>query len=352
MDPLDADALSAWFGAHVAGASPPVAVETLPADGASPTHRVTDGNGRSWALRRAPGGTTAGAGARDLARTHGVLVALAGTAVPAPAPVGFCDDDAVIGGSFSVTEAPAGHSLRAPVDAEAALDEAGRRRAGESFIDTLAAIHAVDVEAAGLAGLASPHAGGPLASQLERWYGEACAAQNETGRGVLLIEDMYRHLCARVPLDAQGGATPLTLVHGDYRLDRVLVGDDGEVLVVADWETASLGDPLVELGLLLAYWTNPGEQNAAFGAVTPSAAIGFPTRSEMATRYGERSGRDLSNLDFYLSFAYWKLACILEGVYARQMAQAARANRDDRAALAPFADQVVRLVEAARDAAA
>lgn len=352
MEIIDADALGAWFGTHVAGSVPPVTVEATGDLGSDvdPTYRVTDADGRAWTLRRPPHDTPAGAGGRDFARAHAILGALAGTAVPAPAPVGFCEDDSVIGGPFSVAQCPAGHVLRDPADARAALDEAGRRRAGESFVDTLVAIHAVDVDAAGLAGLASPHAGGPLVGQLERWYGEARAAQDLTGRGVLLIEDMYRHLCSNLPPGV--GAAPLALVHGDYRLDRVVMGDDGEVLAVVGWETASLGDPLVELGLLLAYWTNPGEQNTALGGVAPSAAAGFPTRSEMAARYAERSGRDLSHLDFYLAFAYWKLACILEGVYARQMASAARADRDDRAVLAPFAAQVVRLAEAAREAAA
>lgn len=349
MDSTDVERLGAWFAGNVAGAAPPVTLEPLPGGRSNLTYRVTDSAGQAWALRRPPDGTVPGSGAHDVAREHRIIVALSDTPVPVPAPLSFCDDASLIGAPFSVTEHVDGHVLREPADAEAALDESARRRAAESFTDALVAIHAVDVEVVGLSDLGLG-GGGDIASQLRRWYGEARAAQDVTGRGVLLIEDMHRHLSANIPPGAD--TTPLSLVHGDYRLDNVMVSDDGDVIAVIDWETATLGDPLVEVGLLLAYWTNPGEQNPPLGGVAPSAAAGFPTRSEVAVRYAEGSGRDLAHLDFYLAFAYWKLACILEGVYARQVAQAAQANRDDRAALAPFAAQVVRLAEASREAAA
>lgn len=354
MDSTEVERLGAWLAANAA-ASPPLSVELLPGARSNLNYRITDSGGRAWALRRPPPGAVPDSGAHDVGREHRILVALSGSAVRVPAPVAFCDDASVIGALFSVTEHVAGNVMREPADATSALDEQGRLRAAESFIDTLAALHAVDIERAGLAdiGLAgggSGGGGGDVVSQLRRWYGEARAAQELTGRGVLLIEDVHRHLCANLPPDV--ATAPLSLVHGDYRFDNVIVGDDGNLMAVLDWEAASLGDPMVELGLLLAYWTNPGEKNVALGGAAPSAAPGFPSRSEVAVRYGKASGRDLTHLAFYLAFAYWKLACILEGVYARQMAQAARAHRDDRAVLAPFADQVVRLAEAAREAAA
>ncbi|HUR22331.1 MAG TPA: phosphotransferase family protein [Acidimicrobiales bacterium] len=351
MESTDVERLGLWFAADVAGSTPPVGVELFPGARSNLNYRVTDRAGRTWALRRPPRGAVTGDGAHDVGREHRILVALQGSAVPVPAPVAFCDDASVIGAPFSVTGHVAGHVLRKPADSTSALDVVGRRQAGESFVDALVALHGVDVEAAGLAGLRLGTAGGgDIQSQLRRWYGEARGAQELTGRGVLLIEDVHRHLCANLPPGT--ATTPLSLVHGDYRLDNVILNSAGGVAAVLDWEAASLGDPLVELGLLLAYWTNPGEQNVALGGVAPSAATGFPTRSEIALRYGESSGRDLAHLDFYLAFAYWKLACILEGVYARQMARAASADRDDRAVLAPFAEQVVRLAEAAWEAAA
>lgn len=350
MDSTDLERLGAWFAVNVAGAVPPLSVEPLTGPRSNLNYRVTDSTGGAWVLRRPPQGAVPGSGAHDVEREHRILVALAGGAVPVPAPVGFCGDTSVTGAPFFVTDHVDGHVLREPTDATSALDEAARRRAGESFTDALVALHAVDTERAGLADLGAGTGSGDIASQLRRWYGEARAAQELTGRGVLLIEDVYRHLCANLPPEA--ATAPLSLVHGDYRLDNVIVDDHGNVVAVLDWEAASLGDPLVELGLLLAYWTNPGEQNIALGGAAPSAAPGFLTRSEIALRYAETSGRDLAHLAFYLAFAYWKLACILEGVYARQLAQAARADRDDRAVLAPYADQVVRLAEAAWEAAA
>lgn len=352
MDSTDVERLGAWFADAVAGSTPPLTVQRVPEGRSNLNYRITDTAGQTWALRRPPKGALPGTGAHDVGREHRIMVALASTAasVPVPAPAAFCDDASVVGAPFSITEHVDGHVLRRPADAEAALGEAARRRAGESFTDTLVALHAVDVEGAGLSDIGLGGGGGDVVSQLRRWYGEARAAQELTGRGVLLIEDVYRHLCANVPPDA--ATSPLSLVHGDYRLDNVIVDDAGNVAAVLDWETASLGDPLVELGLLLAYWTNPGEQNVALGGVAPTATGGFPTRTEVAIRYADGSGRDLGHLPFYLAFAYWKLACILEGVYARQMAQAATSDGDDRPDLSPFADQVVRLAEAARQAAA
>ncbi|HVE45149.1 MAG TPA: phosphotransferase family protein [Acidimicrobiales bacterium] len=353
MDSTDVERLGPWFAANVAGSAPPLAVEPFAEARSNLNFRVTDSSGHAWVLRRPPQGAVPGSGAHDVQREHRILVALEGTAIPVPTPIAFCEDASVVGAPFSVMEHVAGEVLREPADATSALDEAGRRRAGESFVDALVVLHGVDLEASGLGDLGlggGSGGGGDVVSQLRRWYGEAGAAQELTGRCVLLIEDVHRHLCANLPPEAS--TAPLSLVHGDYRLDNVIVDRAGEVAAVLDWEAASLGDPMVELGLLMAYWTNPGEQSSPLGGLAPTAAAGFPTRSEVASRYAERSGRDLAHLDFYLAFAYWKLACILEGVYARRMAQAAHADRDDRAALAPFADQVVRLAEAAWEAAA
>ena len=355
MEPIDAGRVGAWFGANVAGSVPPVAVEVLSGGRSNLNFLVTDSAGHEWVLRRPPPGAVLSpeAGAHDVAREYRILTALAPTPVPVALPVAFCDDASVAGECFAVTEHVAGLVLREPAEAEHALDDAGRRRAGDSFTDALADLHAVDPGAAGLDDLDGGK--GHVAEQLRRWYGEAQAAQEVTGRCVLLIEEVYRHLSANVPSTAT--ASP-TVVHGDYRLDNAVVGDDGVVKAVLDWETASLGDPLAELGLLLAYWTNPGEGNDAFGGATATAVAGFPSRAEVAARYAERSGRDLSQLPFYVAFAYWKLACILEGVYARHLLGAAHdehdagPGRDDRSALAGFAAQVVRLAEAAREAAA
>ena len=129
------------------------------------------------------------------------------------------------------------------------------------------------------------------------------------------VDEIHDQLAAHVP--EQG---PATVVHGDYRLDNCIVAGDGHMLAVLDWELCTLGDPLADLGQLLVYWPEPGERSAL--GHSPTLAPGFPTRAEMQARYADATSRNLEALDFYVAFAYWKLACILEGVYARYVAGA------------------------------
>ena len=122
---------------------------------------------------------------------------------------------------------------------------------------------------------------------------------------------------------------------------------DGRVAAILDWELCTLGDPLADVGLLMVYWSEAGDEYSALGS-NPTALPGFPTRAELRRRYSERSGRDVSQLDFYVAFGFWKLACILEGVYSRYMAGA---GGGDQSGIEFMADQVVRLGEAAKEAA-
>jgi len=139
---------------------------------------------------------------------------------------------------------------------------------------------------------------------------------------------------------------PATIVHGDYRLDNTMLGDDGRVKAVLDWEICTLGDPLADVGLLMVYWSEAGDELSSLPS-SPTVLPGFPSRKEIADRYAERSGRDLSRLDFYVAFGYWKLACIIEGVYARYVGGAMGAASTG---FEHFGDQVVRLAETARAA--
>ena len=169
-------------------------------------------------------------------------------------------------------------------------------------------IHAVDLDAAGLSELGRHE--GYIARQLKRWYGQW--NQGKT-RDLAAVDRVHDRLSERIP--DQG---PATIVHGDYRLDNCMVDDTGEVVAVLDWEICTLGDPLADLGLLQVYWTGPDDADSAWtgSATTPT---GFWNRAQLAERYAEVSGRDVSQLDFYVAFAYWKLACILEGVYSRYL---------------------------------
>jgi aminoglycoside phosphotransferase (APT) family kinase protein len=191
----------------------------------------------------------------------------------------------------------------------------------------MAAIHNVDLVAAGLNDLGKHE--DYIARQLKRWHGNIVEQRT---RDLPLVDSVYQELMNRIP--AQGAAT---LVHGDYRLDNCMVDASGKVIAVLDWEICTLGDPMADLGLLMVYWTGPQDDASAW-ANPVNTAEGFLNRAELAERYGKVSGRDISQLDFYVAFAFWKLACIIEGVYARYLGGAL--GQKDPAELEPFRLQV------------
>jgi aminoglycoside phosphotransferase (APT) family kinase protein len=199
---------------------------------------------------------------------------------------------------------------------------------------TLAAIHAVDPDAVGLGDLGRKD--GYVERQLKRWYRQF---EQSKLREVPDVDRVHELLLADVP--AQVGTS---IVHGDYRLDNCLVDDAGEVTAVLDWEICTLGDPLADLGLLCVYWNDPEDDSPALG-VSPTTAEGFPRRAELVARYAQRSGRDVGAIDYYTAFGYWKLACILDGVYTRYATGAMGAGTGYE----HFNTQVVRLAELARE---
>ncbi len=318
--------VTAWLEAHVAGATGPFTFDVIAGGHSNLTYRVTGADGTRYVLRRPPLGHRL-ASAHDMGREHRIISALQRSAVPVAPSLGYCDDEAVNDSPFYVMGFVDGHVLRDRAATEAVLDEAARRRASESIVDTMAAIHAVDLPAVGLDDLGKHE--GYIARQLKRWYGQWNAQKT---RELPDVDEVHDQLLRRVP--EQG---PATIVHGDYRLDNCMVGNDGRVVAVLDWEICTLGDPLADVGLLQVYWTGPNDEASAWtGSAT--TAPGFFDRAQLAERYAEVSGRDLSQLPFYVSFAYWKLACILEGVYARYLG-GALGQRDPRE-LEPFKLQV------------
>ena len=323
---VDVDAVTRWMEAHIDGAKGPFRFDVIAGGHSNLTYRVTGSTGTRYVLRRPPLGHRL-ASAHDMGREHRIIHALQHSGVPVAPALGYCDDDTVNDAPFYVMGFVDGHVIRDRASAEAILSPAARRHAGESIVDTMAAIHAVDLDAVGLADL-SKHEG-YIARQLKRWYGQWNAQKT---RDLAAVDTVHDELLRRIP--EQG---PATIVHGDYRLDNCMVGDDGSVVAVLDWEICTLGDPLADVGLLQVYWTGPGDDASAWtGSAT--TAPGFLNRADLATRYAEVSGRDLSNLPFYVSFAYWKLACILEGVYARYVGGAL--GQRDPAELEPFKLQV------------
>lgn len=307
-DGIDQKPLEAWFGANVAGVDFPLRFERIAGGHSNLTYRVTDAAGQSWALRRPPLGKRLGS-AHDMGREFKVVSALGGTEVPVAPVVGLCEDESVNGAPFYVMEFVEGPVLRGLAEAETFPDAGDRRAIGERVADTLVQIHAIDPDAVGLGDLGRKE--DYVARQLHRWQGQW---EKSKTRELEPIDRVHAALSARIP--EQG---PATIVHGDYRLDNMILTDSGEVAAVVDWELCTLGDPLADVGLLVTYWPERGTDTLALG-MPANLASGFPTRAELIGRYAERSGRDLSELDFYVALGYWKLAIILEGVYARYVA--------------------------------
>ncbi len=305
---IDQPKLEAWFSEHVRGAAPPLAFERISGGRSNLTYAVADEAGTHWALRRPPLGKRL-ASAHDMAREHRIISALQETDVPVPPVVGLCEDESVNGAPFFVMEFVDGPILRSRSEAEQSFDEDQRRSIGERVVDTLVAIHGTDPDRVGLGDLGRRE--DYVARQLRRWHGQWVKSKTHE---VPLIDDVHSRLEARIP--EQGRAT---IVHGDYRLDNMILSEAGEVAAVVDWELCTLGDPLADLGMLLVYWSEAGDElTPLFEA--PTTAAGFLARDEVRDRYARLSGRDVSGIDFYVALAWWKLGIILQGVYARYAA--------------------------------
>lgn len=335
VEGIDHAGVTAWMAAEVPQAKPPLSFELIAGGRSNLTYRVTDQADQSFALRRPPVSHVLPT-AHDMQREHTVLTALGGTGVPVPRTYGLCTDPAVTGAPFYVMSLVEGHILR-DEDAVAGLSEAGRSHTGDSLIDTLAALHDVDVEAVGLGDFARHD--GYIERQLKRWHGQYRSSTVDGVRGPAVIDQVHDLLASQIP-EQQG----VSIVHGDYRLDNTVLDDDGTVLAILDWEICTLGDPLADLGLLLDYWTEPGDEDQALLGVAPTALPGFPRRADLLARYAGQSSRDLSQIAYYRAFGLWKLGCILQGVHARY---AGGAGAGDRSGVEEFAAHVGRLGERA-----
>ena len=334
QDGIDEVRVTPWLEEHVEGLRPPLTFSLIAGGHSNLTYRVDDAAGGAFVLRRPPLGHVL-ATAHDMGREHRIISALGPTPVPVAPALAYCDDSAVNGAPFYVMGFVEGHILRDQGTAKV-LDEDRRRTASESLVDVMADIHAVDPDAVGLGELGRKE--GYIERQLKRWHKQFLDSKT---REVPALEAVYERLRADVP--EQG---PATIVHGDYRLDNCLVGDDGNVAAVLDWEICTLGDPLADVGLLMVYWTDP-EDDATAPLTSPTTLPGFLRRSDLLERYAERSGRDVSAIDYYTAFGYWKLACIVEGVYARYRGGA---MGTDASGFEGFATQVERLAAAAEEA--
>lgn len=324
---VDTVAVRTWMESNVFGATGPFTFDLIAGGHSNLTYKVTGADGRRFVLRRPPLGHVL-ASAHDMGREFKIIDALRSTPVPVAPALGYCADTSVNAAPFYVMDFVDGLVIRDRDSAERLLTPESRRRASESIVDTMAAIHAVSPASVGLDDLGRHE--GYIARQLKRWYGQW---NQQKTRDLPSVDRVHDELLARIP--QQG---PATLVHGDYRLDNCMVNTDGEVIAVLDWEICTLGDPMADLGLLMVYWTGPDDDASAWTGQACTAR-GFMNRVDMAQRYAQVSGRDIAQLDFYTAFAYWKLVCILEGVYARYLGGAL--GQRDPAELEPFNAQVL-----------
>lgn len=332
---IDGHAVPAWIRETVPESVPPFTFALIAGGRSNLTYQVTDSAGHAWALRRPPISHVLPT-AHDMGREHRVISALGAAGFPVPKALGLCLDPAVNGSPFYLMEFVEGHILRDRADAERQLPEPARWRAGMSLAETLARLHAIDIDAVGLGDFAKQ--GEYIRRQLHRWQTQFLQSAVPGQELPAVMERAHHALSSAVP--PQMGST---VVHGDFRLDNVVLDADGTVRAVLDWEICTLGDPLADLGLLMVYWAEPG-QEAVLEGVTATTAPGFPARAAIRDRYGEISGRDLRDLPYYEAFGCWKLACILQGVYARYVAGAAAG---DRSSVDSFGDAVVTLGERA-----
>ena len=300
---VDVPAVTAWFEANVTGATGPLEFDLIAGGHSNLTYGVKDAAGHHYVLRRPPLGQVL-ASAHDMGREHKIISALGSTDVPVAPALGLCTDDAVNGAPFYVMDFVDGLIIRdTAIVSGLSLD--ARRNASTSIAETLAKIHAIDPDAVGLGDLGKKE--DYVARQLKRWYGQW--TQSKT-RELAEIDEVHDALLARIP--EQGAPA---IVHGDYRLDNCMADHEGNVIAVLDWELCTLGDPMADVGLLAVYWTDPDEGGVLLTA--PTMADGFLRRREVLEAYAAASGRDLSQVDYYIALGFWKLACIVEGVYAR-----------------------------------
>lgn len=294
------------------------------------SYRLNQGD-RSWVLRRPPLGHVMPT-AHDMRREHRVLTGLSLVGFPVPRPLVLCEDESVIGAPFMVMEYVSGRVL-ATADDAASISAADATQLSTAFVETLVGLHAVDVAAARLQELGRPD--GYLSRQVRRWLQQW---ERTKTRDVDAVAHLGSWLETRV--DALPVRMPWSVVHGDYRLDNLIIERDGTgIRAVLDWEMSTLGDPVADLAVALVYWSRPGEtlRHRVPVASGVTDGPGFADRTALVSSYAISSGRDVTHLDMCLALACLKLAVIMESIHFRnlrgqQLGEAARGDVDMSAA--------------------
>jgi aminoglycoside phosphotransferase (APT) family kinase protein len=334
---VDPVRLAAWMDTVGLAAGAPLTVERITTGHSNEVFRVERGDLR-FALRRPPR-TPLSPTAHDMAREHRLLSAFRDPAgwrgrepVPVPEPVALCTDPSVLGAPFYLMELLDAVVVRERLPDELAPGADAARACAHALVDALAGIHAFDWRAGGLSDYGRPD--GYLDRQVPRWLGQLARYRT---RDLPEIDEAGAWLAAHVPEMREA-----TVIHGDYKLDNVMFARELPVRLVAvvDWEQSTVGDPLVDLGWVIGLWVDPGE-TASLAGVAPLGEAA-PTRAELVERYAAATGRDVGQLPFYCALGLFKLACVMEGSYARF-----RAGTSDDAFFATLAEGVPALARRA-----
>ncbi len=312
VEGINLSKVTAWATEQIPGLQAPLEFSLIAGGHSNLTYRFVDATGAAYVLRRPPLGHVLES-AHDMGREHRIVAALQGSDVPVAPALGLCTDVEVNEAPFYLMQFVEGEVLH---DAETTqpVSVAQRQQISEHVIDVLAALHNTEPEAVGLGELGRKEA--YLARQLKRWNKQWVATKTHE---IPEMEATEQLLHERMP--EQVGAT---IVHGDYRLGNLMV-KDGRVAAVLDWELCTLGDPLADVGYLLNNWLSPDEEGAE---KTPTGAGDFWSREQLVERYAERTGRDVSQVNYYRAFSHWRLAAITQGVYKRYLVGAMGENHD------------------------
>jgi aminoglycoside phosphotransferase (APT) family kinase protein len=336
---LDTSRLEPYLRSHLPGAEGALTVRQFHGGKANLTYLLRFGE-REFVLRRPPLGPIP-PGAHDMRREHRVLSVLHRQYARAPQSLLLCEDESIIGALFIVEERRVGFVIRDDLPAEFAGRPQLNRRIGLALVDALADLHLVDPAAIGLDGLG--RVDGYLERQLSGWMRrwEASLGGPEEAESRVEMAPVLDWLRRTLPKERAGA-----LLHNDYRLDNCLLdaGDPAHIVAVLDWDMCTQGDPLADLGYMLNYWVEPGDDPVWREiAAMPTWRAGFPSRAEAIARYGERTGSDVGEVLWYQAFAAFKLAVIIQQIYIRYV----RGQTQDRR-FASYAGRVIGLAKKAQ----
>ncbi len=332
---IDVDAVTDWLQRTISDLEPPIRFSQIIGGRSNLTFLIEDSQGSRWVLRRPPLGHVL-ATAHDMAREARIMLALRDGPVPVPPVVAVCREESVTGAPFYVMGFVPGTVLRTRAVTERTLGEEQRRTAALALVELLASLHAIFPDHVGLGDLGRPD--GYIERQLRRWRTQVAQSQSTI---LPLVDEVHAKLEGAIP-----DSSRTSIVHGDFRLDNCIVSDTGSINAVLDWELCTLGDAFADLGLLLVYWSEAGEAVTMLDDA-PTTAAGFPSRAEVVEHYSAVAGCHPTDLEFYTAFAYWKLACIVDGVSNRLQAGT---MGDSDVSAASYADKAIWLADEAAQA--